>query len=70
MLYPLCSECLREGRTTATDEIDHIIPLKDGGPDTDENCTGLCKKHHDTKTAQDMGWNEKTTYGEDGWPVG
>lgn len=28
MMSPLCERCLSEGRTTATQEIHHIIPLK------------------------------------------
>lgn len=65
----MCDECLKDGKQVGTDEIDHIIPLKDGGPDTDENCRGLCKPCHDAKTAKDMGWTARTTYGDDGWPV-
>lgn len=28
MQFPLCQKCLAEGRTTATQEIHHVIPLK------------------------------------------
>lgn len=45
-LYPICAICEDEGRVTATEEIDHIIPLTKGGPDTDENTRGLCKPCH------------------------
>ena len=63
-LYPLCQPCLRQGRTTATEEIDHIVPLHQGGPDTDGNCRGVCiachkritaeqrRAHHKAKTAK------------------
>ena len=49
-LYPLCVDCIAEGRVTATEEINHIIPLDEGGLDTDENTEGLCKPHHLIKT--------------------
>ena len=34
-------------------EADHTIPLFQGGPDTVENMTGKCKKHHAEKTARE-----------------
>lgn len=50
-IYPICAHCRDEGVTKLTDEIDHIIPLGQGGEDTDENCQGLCFHHHRLKTA-------------------
>lgn len=35
----------------ATDQIDHIKPLSQGGKDVDSNCQGLCHFHHAVKTA-------------------
>ena len=32
------------------DELDHRHALEDGGPDTDENCWGLCHGCHVQKT--------------------
>lgn len=49
--HPLCAECLKLGRVTPTDEIDHIVPLAMGGTDTDDNVQGLCAQHHAEKTA-------------------
>ena len=69
-LYPYCSQCSKEGKTKLTHHIDHIIPLHKGGPDTDDNCQGLCKRHHDEKTKIDMAREPKFVYGLDGWPVG
>ena len=50
-MHPLCAECQKLGIIRPTDEIDHIIPLAMGGSDTDDNVQGLCKPHHDEKTA-------------------
>ena len=52
---PLCVECLKEGRTTPAVEVDHKIPLAEGGERLDpENCQPLCKKHHSRKTMREM----------------
>ena len=29
--HPLCEQCLKQGRTTPTEEVHHIIPLSRGG---------------------------------------
>lgn len=60
--YPLCAECLKEGIVRATDEIDHIIPLDQGGPDTDANCQGLCETHHNIKTASETHYTAYPTW--------
>lgn len=57
---PLCRTCLREGRTTAGQEVDHIIPKSDGGAD-ECRCPDLaacplqtlCASHHSQKTARE-----------------
>lgn len=56
---PVCEECERQGRTTATEEIHHIIPFQQGRTPLEverlafdiENTESLCiechhKKHH------------------------
>lgn len=50
MRNPLCVLCLREGRTTEVEHWDHIIPLWEGGPDTEDNLQGLCAVCHERKT--------------------
>ena len=35
--HPLCEMCLREGRTTAAEEVHHIVPLADGGTHDESN---------------------------------
>jgi predicted kinase len=52
--HPLCVMCLAEGRVTAAAEVDHIIPLRDGGEHAEENLQPLCKPHHSRKTARDV----------------
>ena len=32
----LCEICLRDGRVTEGREVDHIVPIKDGGTDDDD----------------------------------
>lgn len=51
----LCVECKRKGAIRAAKEIDHIIPVKDA-PDRfwdETNWQGLCKSHHQEKTARE-----------------
>ncbi|WP_267348693.1 HNH endonuclease signature motif containing protein [Sphingomonas sp. GM_Shp_2] len=48
---PLCRKCLERGLEVATDEVDHIVPLSEGGTDTRDNKQGLCKPCHDAKSA-------------------
>lgn len=48
---PLCVMCRAEGRTGVAVEVDHIVPLADGGADHEDNLQGLCAQHHREKTA-------------------
>ena len=49
---PLCRPCLAEGRTTASEEVDHIRDdLPDEQWDARENKQGICKPCHKKKTA-------------------
>ena len=48
---PLCRHCLAQGRTRATEIVDHIKPLAWGGSDERSNKQGLCREHHDEKSA-------------------
>ena len=67
--HPLCVACLAQGLVTPTVEIDHVLALKDGGTDTDDNVQGLCAGCHAAKTARDMGYRQRIEIGLDGWPV-
>jgi 5-methylcytosine-specific restriction endonuclease McrA len=53
------AKCERCGRVVGMTqfELDHKVPLYQGGPDTDENCQVLCKGDtgcHAAKTREDM----------------
>lgn len=52
-LHPLCVRCLLKGFLTPGDEIDHIIPLSQGGTDTDDNRQTLCAPCHVEKGRED-----------------
>lgn len=53
-LHPLCVECEKEGRVTAADVVDHIVPLWKGGADHDANLQSLCQTpHHDAKSKRE-----------------
>lgn len=51
--HPLCVACEAQGRTTAAQEVDHIIELCDGGADEEGNFQSLCIEHHKAKTADE-----------------
>lgn len=51
VMFPACVECKKLGRLRKTAEIDHVIPLSQGGSDTDDNVQGLCLEHHAQKSA-------------------
>ena len=40
-------------KVTKSDQIDHIIPLCDGGSDEDDNKQALCEECHKMKTAEE-----------------
>lgn len=49
--HPLCVECLKQGRPTPATELDHVIPLHQGGQDVHGNRQGLCAECHAEKSA-------------------
>ncbi len=52
---PLCRICKAQGRLTPATEVDHIIPLNAGGPDTFANYQSACTSCHSKKTAREDG---------------
>lgn len=50
--HPLCVHCDREGRVTAANVVDHVVPHR--GNEVlfwdESNWMALCKTHHDRKT--------------------
>lgn len=51
-LNPLCEECLTHDRVTVANEVDHILPLAQGGTNELTNLRSLCKPCHSRKTAR------------------
>ena len=47
---PLCRHCMARGRLTGAAEVDHILPLAQGGTNDDTNLQSLCKRCHSRKT--------------------
>src|SRR5690606_8465959 len=48
-----CEPCKREGRKTKATEVDHIVPLSQGGTDDDDNPRAICRDCHKAKTQQE-----------------
>lgn len=45
--------CEAKGIITAATQRDHIIPLEEGGEDSDDNTQGLCDECHQGKSLQE-----------------
>ena len=53
--HPLCAHCLSErGLRVKAVDVDHIIPLAEGGDDDFDNLQALCKSCHSRKTAREQ----------------
>lgn len=58
--HPLCEHCQANGRVMPAQEVDHIIPLEDGGTHDEANLQALCKPCHSSKTArEDDRWRQQ-----------
>lgn len=55
-IWPTCARCLRQALPSQLD-IDHIVPLSQGGEDVDGNVQALCETCHRLKTNDDLGYN-------------
>jgi len=51
----LCQICLKQGRISPGNEVDHVLRKADGGGDVAENLQVLCQRCHSEKTAQENG---------------
>jgi 5-methylcytosine-specific restriction protein A len=51
---PLCVKCNSVGRTAAAEQVDHVIPLSNGGADDESNFQSLCVPCHKEKTAREQ----------------
>jgi 5-methylcytosine-specific restriction protein A len=55
---------------TLADEVDHIVPMANGGTDDDQNLEAICTGCHKVKTQKESGsYRERQAIGPDGWPV-
>ena len=60
--HPLCRMCSARGMFVVARVVDHITPLKDGGPRFDwDNLDALCVSHHNAKTARETAARGRTT---------
>lgn len=57
MEHPLCEYCRRETpqRITVGVEVDHVVPLAEGGADEESNLQTLCLWHHRVKSSIERG---------------
>jgi 5-methylcytosine-specific restriction protein A len=46
-----CAECKATGRLRIADEVDHVVPLWEGGAESDANRAAINAECHDVKTA-------------------
>jgi 5-methylcytosine-specific restriction protein A len=51
---PLCVLCQKKGKRSASVEVDHIIPLHQGGADDQSNMQALCLDCHKAKTKREF----------------
>ena len=65
-----CQHCRAAHRTTAANEVDHIVPKAHGGRDSMDNLQAINRDCHVRKTVEDQGGQrrERVTIGVDGWP--
>lgn len=49
----LCQGCLRRGRVAVATDVDHILPLHQGGSNADSNQESLCRECHDQKSERE-----------------
>ena len=50
---PLCAVCEAHGRLAQATELDHIVPLYQGGTDQRDNLQGLCAECHRARTQKE-----------------
>jgi 5-methylcytosine-specific restriction enzyme A len=67
--HGLCEWCMAKGVTALASQVDHIVPLSQGGADIDENTRNLCDRHHRDATAKQFGQRVRVAIGPDGWAV-
>ena len=68
-MHPYCAACKTKGVIMPSAELDHIVPLADGGPLWDAaNWQALCETCHEKKTAiENTGRNVVEIPGRAAW---
>jgi len=51
--YPLCVVCEQQGRVSVAVIRDHVVPLGEGGTETEDNTQALCQSCSDAKTREE-----------------
>ena len=51
--HPMCAECERRGEAKLAQQVDHVVPLADGGRDDGSNYQSLCVPCHAAKSASE-----------------
>lgn len=46
----LCQQCMRHDVVSPASEVDHIVPVSEGGKDVESNLEAICKSCHKAKT--------------------
>jgi 5-methylcytosine-specific restriction protein A len=65
----LCQPCLRKGRVTAGNAVDHIQPKAKGGTDDPTNLQVICRPCHLDKTMRENGRRPKQAFDVNGRPI-
>ena len=61
---------MRMGVIASATDVDHIVPIADGGAPLDQaNLQSLCHECHSRKTIAENGGKPKTAVGVDGMPI-
>lgn len=50
----LCQPCNRSGKLQIAHEVDHIVPMSEGGSDDEANLEAICTGCHKVKTAAEQ----------------
>lgn len=49
-----CQPCKRNGVLSRAEEVDHVLPVSEGGTDAMSNLQGICPTCHKAKTAAEQ----------------
>lgn len=63
----LCQACLKAGRITEGNQVDHIVPKAKGGTDDLHNLQVICRPCHDDKSIRDRGGRPRRRITTEGW---